>query len=318
MAQPSSVETFDKLNPEKIQMDVVPAMLSTIKHVKTIICNPTPDSTICLIEDAKEVSEHQRANLSVLKVRTDRNRLLVRNEANLLLHLRANAHPNIIRIYGAFYQSVYSSIHMEYFDHGTIGQPKAPLNDRALVDLMRQVAGGLDYLHGNEVVHCDIKPRNIGVQKVDGYRYVAKIIDFRRAVKIPLTIDVEEIDSSRQYRAPEALHLNGRSQQLLPVEPSLDMWSFAMTLQAVFHPRVSTPWAEASPEDANFRHFVDEMRARPHGSSSRIKCLTGRELRPIFYRAIFPNLLVCDPAKRWTSKKVKEVLDQHLLGFTVA
>ena len=59
----------------------------------------------------------------------------------------------------------------------------------SLIELLRQSAAGLDYLHGYGFIHRNIHPRNVLIAEIGGdnqpkRRYMVKLSDFRRGKKL--------------------------------------------------------------------------------------------------------------------------------------
>ena len=57
------------------------------------------------------------------------------------------------------------------------------------IELLRQSAAGLDYLHGYDFIHRNIHPRNVLIAEIGGdnqpkRRYMVKLSDFRRGKKL--------------------------------------------------------------------------------------------------------------------------------------
>ena len=80
------------------------------------------------------------------------------------------SHPNIVQLYGTFedYNNCYF---ISEFIEGTNlesfikdfknNNPNSYINQEILIDILRQILLGLEYLHGNYILHRDIKPDNI-------------------------------------------------------------------------------------------------------------------------------------------------------------
>ncbi len=92
------------------------------------------------------------------------------------------AHPNIIKIYDAFYYrdgTVTIEEHVNAIDLEELVRLSGPLSDEKFKLIFSQVLKGLHYLHETEgLVHRDIKPENILVAKDD---LSVKIADFQNA-----------------------------------------------------------------------------------------------------------------------------------------
>ena len=97
---------------------------------------------------------------------------------------------------------------MEVLDGRTLGQvlrEDGPLPVNRALQLMEQVCRALAAAHGRGVVHCDVKPDNVLVQRLPDGREQAKLIDFGIS-RLPdagrLTRDGEVIGTP-EYMSPE-------------------------------------------------------------------------------------------------------------------
>lgn len=73
-------------------------------------------------------------------------------------------HPNIIKIISVFEENGTAYYVMEYVDGGSLDKmsiPQAPMSEAQAVNYVIQIAEALDYLHGNNILHLDVKPANI-------------------------------------------------------------------------------------------------------------------------------------------------------------
>ncbi|KAJ1555463.1 hypothetical protein HK096_006186 [Nowakowskiella sp. JEL0078] len=97
----------------------------------------------------------------------------ITNEINILLGLR---HPNIVQIYGANIEEKPHFLVLELTSNGTLYhylQSKTITNNE-VQSFIKQVANGMNYLHGLNILHGDIKALNILVSD----EKVLKISDF--------------------------------------------------------------------------------------------------------------------------------------------
>ncbi len=110
------------------------------------------------------------------------------NEARLLARV---SHANIIQIYNIHDHNNHISLVMEYFESKSLTQFQQE-NFCSLiqkVDLLQQLASGLAAAHKNNVIHCDLKPTNILVDK----HGLLKITDF--GIALLATNDGEVINN---------------------------------------------------------------------------------------------------------------------------
>ena len=87
-------------------------------------------------------------------------------------------HPNIVSIFDAGFEQGWHYIAMEFVEgktlRETISTEARPLDGKAVLDLISQVAAALSAAHEAGIVHRDIKPENIMVRP-DG---IVKVLDF--------------------------------------------------------------------------------------------------------------------------------------------
>ena len=128
----------------------------------------------------------------------------IHDEFNILKQI---SHPFIINIHFAFQDTDYLYLVMDYLEGGdlryqlyqsSISHHK--FNERQLKFFITNILLSLDYLHSNNVIHCDIKPENL-IFTNDGY---LKLTDFGIAkfLKSPNKTDTS---GTPGYMAPEVL-----------------------------------------------------------------------------------------------------------------
>ena len=115
-------------------------------------------------------------------------------------------HPNIVRIYDLGVSDDHAHIAMEYLGGGDLRQRiERGIPRRQAVQYLRQIASALSAVHGQGVLHRDLKPGNIMLRK-DGS---IALIDFGLAKKAKLDSEITdkgEIFGTPYYMSPEQGH----------------------------------------------------------------------------------------------------------------
>ena len=79
-------------------------------------------------------------------------------------HIYALSHPHIVRVIDVFEENGTAYYVMDYLGGGTLQdavQAHGALSVFVASDYIRQVASALDYIHGRNLLHLDVKPSNI-------------------------------------------------------------------------------------------------------------------------------------------------------------
>ncbi len=137
----------------------------------------------------------------------------MRREAALAIRL---THPNITRIYDIHYSDPLHFIVMEYVEGRSLDRllaDRGTIRPVEVVDIVRQVADGLDYAHDAGVLHRDIKPPNIMLAtrpqqargETEGERFAVKILDFGIAKAQEDVRTGGTLAGTLGYMAPELL-----------------------------------------------------------------------------------------------------------------
>jgi serine/threonine-protein kinase len=138
------------------------------------------------------------------------------------------SHPNIVPVYAVENADDFLAYAMGYVEGQSLAERvrrAGPLSVREVVRLLQDVAYALAYAHGRGVVHRDIKPDNVMLERATGR---ALVMDFgvARAIAAPVAADgltrVGEIVGTPEYMSPEQAtgdRVDGRS----------DLYSLALT-----------------------------------------------------------------------------------------
>lgn len=154
---------------------------------------------------------------------------LVRREIAIL---RGLDHPCICRIFESFEDDKAITLVLEFVDGRELFDEinEGELSDEcSAASVTRQVLGALQYCHARKVVHRDLKPDNIMVQRVRSatsqtVQLEVKVIDFGLATARGSRPSGSPLAGTADYFAPEA-HW-GESL------PASDLWSLGVVLHA--------------------------------------------------------------------------------------
>lgn len=158
------------------------------------------------------------------------------------------AHPNIVTVYDFESDGTYAYLVMEYVDGLNLAELLARVEDGVLTHeecahVLRSVAAALTYAHENGVLHLDIKPTNIMIDR----QGTVKLADFGMATLASAAGYGGARGGTVGYMPPEQI-------QGLLVDERTDVFSLAVvTWQAL---TARSPFASATPKgslDAIFR-----------------------------------------------------------------
>jgi serine/threonine-protein kinase len=126
----------------------------------------------------------------------------------LLKEARAQAkveHANVCKVYGVGELDGQPFIALQYVGGGTLAQVAPSMSREALIRLMKEVAEALHAAHRQGLVHRDIKPTNILVEKLEGGQYKPYVADFgiARELESPGLTASGVAVGTPMYMAPE-------------------------------------------------------------------------------------------------------------------
>ncbi|XP_011161118.1 aurora kinase C [Solenopsis invicta] len=139
----------------------------------------------------------------------------VRREIEIQTHLR---HPNILRMYGYFYDDKRIYLILEYAPKGELykelnNQPDKRFDETRTATYIAQLADALKYCHSKSVIHRDVKPENLLL----GMNGELKIADFGWSVHAPSSRR-DTLCGTLDYLPPEMV--SGK-----PHNHTVDFWS---------------------------------------------------------------------------------------------
>ena len=123
-------------------------------------------------------------------------------------------HPNVVNISSFFEDSNYFYMEMEYCPTGDLSRcfwenKKNGYNERTIKTISSQLLLGLQALHKNGIIHCNLKPSNILIDEYGNLR----LCDFKKSLKTS-TMNMAQIKKNKSamtpcYTAPELFQEDG-------------------------------------------------------------------------------------------------------------
>ena len=208
-------------------------------------------------------------------------------------------HPNIVTVYDAGVAGDVAYIAMEHLEGQSLQKlmtsgARLPLDK--VIDIVAQVAEGLDYAGRFGIVHRDIKPANIMVSSAG----VAKITDFGVA-RVPASSMTQTgmVLGSPKYICPEQVVEQ-------PLDPRGDIFSLGVVLYEMLAGK--TPFET---EDGDVIALIERIAKEPAPRLSTLRPELPAELDAILERA-----LAKDPAARFqrAGELARRLRDLHAPG----
>lgn len=210
-----------------------------------------------------------------------------------------DGHANVVELLEAYANKQSVFLVMEFCNQGDLlkllmDQPGNRVTPERALDLLFQIASGLQYLHAHNIAHRDLSLENVFLH--DG---VCKIGDF--GLSTLADKPAKDCVGKTQYVAPEAVQSQAAGGAYDPIKA--DIWSLGVIL---FMMLTGSPLVDfASPLSAEFQAF------RKVGCRGVLHAWKMDEMLSFATTDLLSRMLQVDPLKRFQS--VQELLDHPSL-----
>ncbi|KAJ2390027.1 Protein kinase of the Mitotic Exit Network, partial [Coemansia sp. RSA 2559] len=184
----------------------------------------------------------------------------VMQEVDLLKSLSS---PRIVRYYGFVKTDTHLNLVMEFVENGSLSATLKSFGsfpEKLVLAYAVKIIEGLIYLHGRDVVHCDLKACNILTTKNGN----TKLTDFGVSLNLKLRKPDDEsvVAGTPYWMAPEIIQLDGACM-------ASDIWSLGCTLIELLTGK--PPYSGMMQMAALYRIVEDDHPPIPEGISEELK-----------------------------------------------
>lgn len=196
----SSINSRKSRKISDIELDLLsvdlPEYERSFKYIKTV--GRGSFGVACLYKRLNDNIQVVLKQINLMEL-TKGEKELAMNEVDVFSKLH---HPNIISYYGSFIRGEVLFIEMEYADEGNLAQiineTEEFLPERYVLNVFEQVTSAISYMHGENILHRDLKTANVFLK-----RGIVKIGDFGISKIMNTKIHAQTILGTPYYFSPE-------------------------------------------------------------------------------------------------------------------
>lgn len=196
----SSVNSRKSRKISDIELDLLsvemPEYERRFKYIKTV--GRGSFGVACLYERQNDNIQVVLKQINLMEL-TKVEKEMAMNEVNVFSKLH---HPNIISYHGSFVRGEVLFIEMEYADEGNLAQviseTEEYLPERYVLNVFEQVSSAISYMHGENILHRDLKTANVFLK-----RGIVKIGDFGISKIMDTKVHAQTILGTPYYFSPE-------------------------------------------------------------------------------------------------------------------
>ncbi|KAJ2655596.1 Protein kinase of the Mitotic Exit Network [Coemansia sp. RSA 1200] len=177
--------------------------------------------------------------------------------------LKSLSSPRIVRYYGFVKTDAHLNLVMEFVENGSLSATLKSFGsfpEKLVLAYTVKIIEGLIYLHGRDVVHCDLKACNILTTKNGN----TKLTDFGVSLNLKLRKPDDEsvVAGTPYWMAPEIIQLEGACM-------ASDIWSLGCTIIELLTGK--PPYSGMMQMAALYRIVEDDHPPIPEGISEELK-----------------------------------------------
>jgi serine/threonine-protein kinase len=200
--------------------------------------------------EATQIDKTERVALKVLTQEYRKNKIEIEQLKHEMEVGRSMSHPNVITIYQYMDQYNLPLLSMQLFNARNLKiemRENREMVIKNLTSIIRKCALGLQHLHEQGWVHCDVKPDNFLVNKEGD----VKLIDFSIAEKpqkkgLSSLFTRRERRGTRSYMSPEQIRCKS-------LDARSDIYGLGCVIFELFGGR--TPYSASNPDELLQRHL---------------------------------------------------------------